>query len=147
MNKKYLGVIVAATAIFGSLGGVVLTASEAQAGCGWLDPTCNSGPGDCLFGACPKPSGSKVPSDQTPPRVRTARTWLRQGYNCIEVREFPQVTCRTPSGMSSSEFRVQAESYHGKYLGSSRQWAWNCLNQSGQVWGNAAQMQCIPGMR
>jgi hypothetical protein len=48
----------------------------AQAGCGWLDPTCHSGPNDCLFGACvetptstfgdPKPT-PPVPPKPTPP--------------------------------------------------------------------------------
>lgn len=32
---------------------VLLNSQKAEAGCGWLDPTCDSGPNDCLFGACP----------------------------------------------------------------------------------------------
>jgi hypothetical protein len=147
MNKKYFGFIVAVTAIFGSLGGVVLNAPEAQAGCGRLDPTCRSGPGDCLFGACPRSTDSTVPSDMTPPQVRTAREWLNKGYSCVEVNEFPKVTCHTPSGMSSSEFRVRREAYWGTYLAPNRDWAWNCLNQRGQVWGNTNQLQCVAEMR
>lgn len=147
MSKKYLSSIVAVTTVLASLGGVALNAPEAQAGCGRLDPTCRSGPGDCLFGACPKPSGSKVPSDMTPPRVKTARGWMNKGYSCVEINEFPSVTCVTPSGMSPSEFRVRREAYWGNYLAPSRDWAWNCLSQGGQVWGSTNQLQCVTGMR
>lgn len=34
----------------------LLVPQEAKADCGWLDPTCKSGPGDCLFGRCPEES-------------------------------------------------------------------------------------------
>jgi hypothetical protein len=42
---------------------------QAQAGCGWLDPTCHSGPNDCLFGACVKPSTSVFNDPKPTPPV------------------------------------------------------------------------------
>ncbi len=54
MSGKYFGFIVAATAILGSLAGVVLNAPEAKADhCSSLDITCSSQHrGGCLFGSC-----------------------------------------------------------------------------------------------
>lgn len=148
MNKKYFGFIVAATAIFGSLGGVVLNAPEAQAGCGRLDPTCRSGPGDCLFGACPKPSGSKVPSDMTPPKEKTARDLINKGYSCVQVQEYGISTCNVPGGMNPAAFSSRREAFWGAYLGNNRGWAWDCLNKNGQVWGASnGALWCQPGMR
>lgn len=45
MNKRFLALLTAIVPVFAAV--------PAQAACGWLDPTCDSGPGDCLFGACP----------------------------------------------------------------------------------------------
>lgn len=42
-----------ATALILSVLALSSVPAPAKAGCGWLDPTCDSGPGDCLFGACP----------------------------------------------------------------------------------------------
>lgn len=40
----------------------LLVPQEAKAGCGWLDPTCHSGPNDCLFGSCGgDSSGDSIP--------------------------------------------------------------------------------------
>ena len=72
---------------------------------------------------------------------------MYQGYKCVEITEFPVVTCRTPSGMGSSDFQVRNEKYGGTYLSPSRDYAWNCLNNSGQLWGSATKLQCVNGMR
>jgi hypothetical protein len=37
---------------------ILLNPQKAQAGCGLLDPTCRSGPDDCLFGSCDRGGGS-----------------------------------------------------------------------------------------
>ena len=130
---------------------IVIVPRPAEAGCGLLDPTCRSGPNDCLFGSCPRPprpSQSSVGRDMTPPRVRTARNLVQRGFVCVEVNEFSDTTCRTPQGMNPSEFPVRWESFHSNYLGANRGWAWDCMNRGGQVWGNSrSDLWCEPNMR
>ncbi len=63
----------------------LLLAAPVQAGCGWLDPTCDSGPGDCLFGSCPSGGSSGGAEIQvvTPPT-----------YYQFEIRNGTQSTIR-----------------------------------------------------
>jgi hypothetical protein len=128
---------------------ILFSPQQAQADCGWLDPTCVSGPDDCLFGGCHHQAPSTVGEDQTPPRVRSARNLISRGYTCWDVNEYPAMTCPVPSGMRSSEFRVAYPTYAS--LGSVGEWSWNCLNQGHQLWGYKSGSQvnviCQPGMR
>ena len=136
-----------------SLAGAIVLASpqEAKASCGFLDITCSPDEWTCPIGGCNGGGGgtsdSSVGRDMTPPQVRTARNMMGLGYQCIEVNEFPAVTCGTPSGMASWEFQVRHESYWGWYLAPSKEWAWDCMNRGGQLWGSPSQLQCVSGMR
>ena len=135
-----------------SLAGAIVLASpqEAKASCGFLDVTCSPDEWTCPIGGCNGgggTSGSSVGRDMTPPQVRTARDWMNRGYWCTDIKQYPAYTCYTPSGMSSSEFRTQQVDYWSTYLGTSREWAWDCLDNGGQLWGSYTQLQCVSGMR
>lgn len=133
----------------------IAVASEAKAGCGFGDPFCNPSQWTCPPGGCnnrPRPnSGSTIPSDMTPPRVRRAYDLQAQGYVCREVEEYPLWTCIRPQGMAEGQFRYELRR-HDALDSSSRQWVWNCLNSGGQAWikptgATTVHMICEPNMR
>ena len=93
-------------------------------------------------------SQSTVGRDMTPPKVRTARNLINQGYRCVDINEYSDFTCNTPSGMDAATFSYRSEAFWGNYLGSNREWAWNCLNGRGQLWGASnGSLRCQGSMR
>lgn len=149
-NRFLVPVLVVVGTTFGSLTFLISEASACNSGISRLDPTCRGR----IFGP---PSGqgtgrgsgeSRVPQDQTPPQVRTARNLLRQGYTCVNINEYPSFTCNVPQGMNPSTFSFRSEVFWGNYLGRNNGWAWNCLNTRGQVWGRTdGSLLCQTGMR
>jgi hypothetical protein len=146
MIKFKLSIVALAIHSISSVGVLVLNQPFALAShCGFLDITCPQShwcPPNC-------PSPPPQPIDRhTPRRVSTARGNMSNGYRCIEVKEYPEVTCKPPSEMEPSEFKRSNASYHGPYLGSNRDWSWDCLNNKGQLWGKAnGELLCQPNMR
>ena len=145
-------VIVGLTAI----GSAFIQIPEAQANhCSRFDFTCSpEHRGTCSLsgGNCNGNSnsggGTQVPQDQTPPRVRIARDLISQGYRCVDINEYPAFTCTPPGGMDSSTFSWRREAFRSTYIGRNADWAWNCLNNRGQLWGTSnGNLLCQPNMR
>jgi len=137
-----------------TIGSAFIQMPEAQADhCSRLDFTCPaSHRGTCNLGAgnCNGGSGgeTRVPQDQTPPQVRTARDLLSRGYRCVDITEYPDFTCSPPGGMDSSTFSWRREAFRSTYIGGNADWAWNCLNNRGQLWGTSnGNLLCQPNMR